>query len=518
MGKAFADLLLDGKPYQFKKDPNARLGWEIPREGLLSFTLLLPFRPAKEALQEGSWRESPYRRHELPVLSDPLFARFLRSFSLCEDAPAQNALIRGLVREFSPRASQARRLYELSLNPGVVIAELLDRIQDPEHAADLLRALQHSKDGGLPVSGPELPPARYLLDRFCGGNPSDRYRLDLQDPPSRMLAEQLLLLSAWEAENAKALERPDISQCGNYQCFRNERLDATPFLYGPDWDLPERGVLELDYAQMRRPPKTAKVLENRVFDDFLERIQAERPGKKKKDWLPLDAVVTAVRRASFGFFLTAAQARALVCWVQEKAAEERHARGSIISSSSSSAASASSLPSLPSGSASRTVGVQMLIAIFFRVRDYEALDQELFLPRNTDEGETPSVFSAEDLSVLEGRLGRLHLSTHLGMEKRPRLGFDLAVHEDRQLLRMVLAVAAKEGGTEAFKPTGVTFANPRYGPGPSGLVPMQTVPPPWATNVPFSGFFDVGMTGEVPKLELGCRKETWRRMVGWDLL
>lgn len=177
----------------------------------------------------------------------------------------------------------------------------------------------------------------------------------------------------------------------------------------------------------------------------------------------------------------------------------------------------------------------MYMACFFRVRDYENMDAEFFQEQKSpifdqdkqnpemaagggEIGLAPPVFTPQDLCVLESRLGRIHMSSHLNMEKRPRLCFDLSLHEDRQLLRMLLTVAYKEGGSEAFKASGTTFANPRYGPAPNRTLVAQTagVPLAWVTNVPVLGFFEVDMTGEIPKLELGCRKDVWRRFAGWE--
>jgi hypothetical protein len=105
---------------------------------------------------------------------------------------------------------------------------------------------------------------------FQEGNLSGRYILDLAEPADYAVAENCLLVNAWESEVGRAIERPDVSQRGNYEMLRNESHNEVPFTYTRSWGLPSHGVLRFDYSSIRRPPEAFTAMqEAREVVDYL---------------------------------------------------------------------------------------------------------------------------------------------------------------------------------------------------------------------------------------------------------
>ena len=121
--------------------------------------------------------------------------------------------------------------------------ELLRRNVSPRERRDLANALS------------------FQAFKFTVANPTSHWRIDLSNRAQRAMFLRLVELNAQEAYEGKALSgRKDTSQKGNWQNFRNERLNSLT-LNETTIDaafvdaLPKEGFLEFDYVSTTRPPR-----------------------------------------------------------------------------------------------------------------------------------------------------------------------------------------------------------------------------------------------------------------------
>jgi hypothetical protein len=96
--------------------------------------------------------------------------------------------------------------------------------------------------------------------KFTVANPTSHWRIDLSNRAQRAMFLRLVEVNAQEAYEGKTQSgRKDTSQKGNWQNFRNERLNSLT-LNETTVDaafidaLPKEGFLEFDYVSTARPP------------------------------------------------------------------------------------------------------------------------------------------------------------------------------------------------------------------------------------------------------------------------
>jgi hypothetical protein len=96
--------------------------------------------------------------------------------------------------------------------------------------------------------------------KFTVANPTSHWRVDLSNRAQRAMFLRLVEVNAQEAYEGKTQSgRKDTSQKGNWQNFRNERLNSLT-LNETTIDaafidaLPKEGFLEFDYVSTARPP------------------------------------------------------------------------------------------------------------------------------------------------------------------------------------------------------------------------------------------------------------------------
>lgn len=141
------------------------------------------------------------------------------------------------------------------------------------------------------------------------GNLTGRYCLNLSEPADCSVAENCLLVNAWESEVGRLLSRPDISQRGNNEMLRNEEHEEVPFVYTRAWSLPSYGKLCFDYSSIRRPlPNTASMPEASEVTKYLRATTVKVPGKLK-----------ALRAISVHLYLSAQQFKNIVLCFPEGA-------------------------------------------------------------------------------------------------------------------------------------------------------------------------------------------------------
>mmetsp|Transcript_39944 Transcript_39944/g.89654 ORF Transcript_39944/g.89654 Transcript_39944/m.89654 type:complete len:1242 (+) Transcript_39944:42-3767(+) len=127
-------------------------------------------------------------------------------------------------------------------------------------------------------------------------NATDRFRLALENPADRGVAERLMAINLWDRVRAMGGGILDASRRGNFEGFRNERLDRLPFEFNcTSWDLPFTGVLEWDYVS---PMKLGK--EKRTDPRILQKV-LDVLGNSKCVWV---SKVQALRSISHSFVLT----------------------------------------------------------------------------------------------------------------------------------------------------------------------------------------------------------------------
>lgn len=142
---------------------------------------------------------------------------------------------------------------------------------------------------------------------FNAENPTGHYVLDLSIPGDHSVACDILLLDRWEGNMHLKNKRPDMSQRGNGSHIRNELYDGKPLLECAsvaEFQLPESGVLELDYASSKRPPKDAVVLDDLTLNHLMFNLEGATLGPQEQ--------LDALRQVSHRFFLTALQLREMM--------------------------------------------------------------------------------------------------------------------------------------------------------------------------------------------------------------
>lgn len=199
------------------------------------------------------------------------------------------------------------------------IASLFPNLSAKSSQLLLLRNLQPR----LPQVAREVCPCIWLQDgRRLGiqskpvrqstpkkeGNLTGKFNLDLARPTDYMIAENCLLVNAWEAETAKVKNLPNVSQRGNLEMLRNEALHEVPFDYSREWFLPSSGPLKFDYSSVRRPPPMTQAMPE--VGQVLHFLQA----RSDADELQYDAAVKlrALRAVSVHLYMSAQQFRLLI--------------------------------------------------------------------------------------------------------------------------------------------------------------------------------------------------------------
>lgn len=137
---------------------------------------------------------------------------------------------------------------------------------------------------------------------FEEGNPTGSYLVDLSDPADYVVAENVLLVNAWESEVARCAGRADVSQTGNGEMLRNEAYNEVQFTYSHDWVLRNTGWLRFDYSSTRRPPPDASGM-NEV-GEMIRQLKTKTISSSSK--------LRALRTVSVHIFITTPQCRHLL--------------------------------------------------------------------------------------------------------------------------------------------------------------------------------------------------------------
>jgi len=294
-------------------------------------------------------------------------------------------------------------------------------------------------------------------------NPTGHYRLDLSSPTHFGAAERLMLANAWQVQCARAENYCDTSQKGNYCFWRNETYNDVAFTCGPDWILPDRGVLELDYASNLLPPALAQGMEDTraqaVADAFAQSgIQDMRK-------------VRALKFLSTRFWITASQMRSWLILLPTWEARE-----------------------------------ELLVVLWKRVVDYtNVVDRSLFY--------NPKFFREGDRAHLFHRLGHLNLLNPLKIEDivkyRLQLGPQEILWEQRRVVFAIALISSREHSAPD-----ATFDD-------KVSKKEFVIPATWEKGVPTDlvGYLQVSYRSDHGRPEQsGHRKEICQQFVGWPLV
>lgn len=200
-------------------------------------------------------------------------------------------------------------------------------------------------------------------------------------------------------------ELADTSQQGNYSQMRNAKYLEQPLHADSigEWEMPEIGVLEFDYASAKRPPSGAPVLDEECFTNMLAMLQSPKVTSSPDPTTggdPGHFRMQALRMVSHCFYISSLQLRELLGVWPDAAAR-----------------------------------AECLIAFFNRVTDMH--NEKVFRVRF----EIP-----EQLARLYNRLGHASYFPFIQPEQA-HFHLDLAVHDQRLAAFILVTLASKEKRT-----------------------------------------------------------------------
>lgn len=148
-------------------------------------------------------------------------------------------------------------------------------------------------------------------------NPTGQHRLDLSNAADSAILERVGLLDAWETATRARLGRTDTSQLGDGSHVRNATFQERPLPANlAEWNMPEAGRLELDYASSRRPPAGAKALDDATWEDILAALSRQATASEhiplRMECLVVDSRLQALRAISHEIAVTSGQLRRLL--------------------------------------------------------------------------------------------------------------------------------------------------------------------------------------------------------------
>ena len=154
-----------------------------------------------------------------------------------------------------------------------VLAKILPQMATPAEAKQLLAgALNYNKSEVLQLRRK----LRYALKPILG-DPNGYYVLDLSDDMDRLCVGRLMEISKTAARNKSEISKigfglvGDLSQRGNWSCFRNEIYNGAPFVMTLAFanSMPHHGSLEFDFSAGSRPPKDCMCISDSRFIQVL---------------------------------------------------------------------------------------------------------------------------------------------------------------------------------------------------------------------------------------------------------
>jgi hypothetical protein len=321
--------------------------------------------------------------------------------------------IRSMFLSFVTRAEQLRFIHacskDMSFNYVQVVQFCKDRPEITSQICSALFSSISSRSSQLMILGQLSSSVAPLIAKEVSkclwlqeGNLSGKYCLDLLRPADYWVAENCLLVNAWETEVSRLSQNPDVSQRGNFEMLRNEMYNEEPFSYTREWCLPSHGRLHLDYSSIRRPPPTAAAMsEASEMARYLSRATCTSEAK-----------LTALRAISANLHMSTYQFRNLVqCF--------------------------------PAGTARQD---------FFCMFHTRVVDAGRFL--GPDLLYNAGVLCPKDRHEIFRRVGALHLLNPLHPEG-VKFQSNLAVYEERMIVEYLVQLSTEEPGGKVLGCMGV---------------------------------------------------------------
>ncbi len=226
--------------------------WELPTMGTATFSV------STSAHDVEPWRKAPNRAAKGMI-------RMLKRKSLTSEE--RSVLVRLAADDMSLTGEQASSIVNESmahLTDNPASGHLFSRMG---MAKSLLSSIVDSQGQSKFVETTLSADARARLAEeigqhhiFSPSNPTDHYVLDLSVENDRMLLSQLRRINALESQSGKSSGLGDTSQHGDWQAFRNARLNDKPIALTSATQVPDAGSLEFDFASTQRPGASAAKL------------------------------------------------------------------------------------------------------------------------------------------------------------------------------------------------------------------------------------------------------------------
>lgn len=292
--------------------------WVVPTKGklTLTFTIERAVDGALKDVHEDDFAEYLEKIHRLmrftPAFKKvvPMFAQWRKLVGSKQD---QQVMIDALAKDFEINYPQLQNLCSVSreLAPDT-IAKLLHCMVGSPGVMYLSASMTPHLGGFI-----RLIKRAHALFIFNAQNPTDHYRLDLENSADYAVAESLMLIDRWEVGVALKRERVDTSQRGNRSQVRNERFNGKPVEVASlaEWTLPTYDELEFDYCSNLRAPTDAQVLDKVTMSNIMVSMQQAE--------IPSDMMIECLRKVSHEVYLKSTQVRELLGLFKEKAVRLR---------------------------------------------------------------------------------------------------------------------------------------------------------------------------------------------------
>jgi len=193
-------------------------------------------------------------------------------------------VLRALSKEYTFETTMVPTIltaFEYGQNTIEAIAIIFGRIVDHENMHKTCEELVH--ENGLKKLREIIGP----LYTFHRDNPCGHYRLDLANEHAHTVLTLLATVSFHHVQAQQEAKAFDLSQHGDYECFRNETLDNAPieirsedvtaksvqFQTTSSLLVRKKGILEFDFVPSSRPPAEAQEIPEKSIDRLVKKVR-----------------------------------------------------------------------------------------------------------------------------------------------------------------------------------------------------------------------------------------------------
>ena len=429
------------------EDPTA---WKLPEDGVLlfDFGMLRPM-PAMDDVVS-----SFIMNHFIEGLAKPTREERDEIVETCtgDDAFFKCKQIEELLAKLTESATetpgmpflerQARQERQISLEEERV--ELVSRLflRMVDRRENQARLLDHLNPRERALVETKLGIAAYSFDPL---NATGFHRLDLRNRGQREILMRLIeIRNSQRSDVTRWKQHLNRSNGNRDDCeiiLRNLRHDGKPMVYSSSWRVPHRGIIEVDFVDIRKADvKTAVALDHLEFSQFVALLE-------KKHGSPTD-IVMMIREAASTAFFTCLQLWRLLRLFNRLKAEERECR------------------------------VDVCVACFSRVIDWRAMRRVYIME-----------LLPQEMSAIEYRIGKVNIYFD---EVSSAVGYwelDLSSSEDRWITQELVYLASVEPGYNVVQckldavALADSLANPNYR--FDGV--EFSIPKAWVVEVPQNG-------------------------------